>query len=314
MAHWLIDTGNNKRGLFYTKHQDIASNGKLLDDGNGNLIPVLGEEKIFKAHSAVDPRNLKITSERDGSDVKVYIGLTKAENVGFKVPLDLDAIKTFLDSEQGKTTPAVSVSYVFADKDENVATRTAIENHQYLGKISKNQPDMIDIKTGKVLWSAPDSKNVINYLFAGKLAGIPDTYYICLNSFRTELYEELENGDNHSFEFLDNGVGALKNFLLRPIINNGSLLDNDIIIAPKAEFSINLFSIKGYIGQRGLTANDVSINVKTNLTYTKSDDGLLTFNFGEKSTGYISLHIASNNLLDQDPDLSLRRTFTVHRG
>ena len=87
-----------------------------------------------------------------------------------------------------------------------------------------------------------------------------------------------------------------------------------IIIAPKAEFSMNLYSIKGYIGQRGLTANNVSVNVKTNLTYTKADDGLLTFNFGEKTTGYVSLHIASNLLLDQDPDLSLRRTFTVHKG
>lgn len=314
MAHWLIDTGNTKRGLFFTKHQDISSNGKLLDDGNGNLVPVLGEEKMFKAHSAVDPRNLRITSEQDGSDVKVYMGLTRSENIGFKVPLDLDAIKTFLDSDEGRTSPTVFVSYVFANKDEDISTRTAVENHKYISKLSKNQPDMIDIKTGEVLWTAPDSKHVINYMFAGKVSGIPNTYYLCLNSFRTELYEDIPSGDNHSFEFLDAGFGTLKNVLLRPIINNGSLLDNDIIIAPKAEFSINLYSNKGYIGQRSLTASDVTVNVKTNLTYTKSEDGLLTFNFGDKTTGYVSLHIASNSLLDQDPDLSIRRTFTVHRG
>jgi len=314
MAHWLIDTGNNKKGLFYTKHQDIANNGKLIEKEDGTITPVLGEEKMFQFHSAVDPRNLKITSEQDGDNVNYYIGLTKSEGVGFKVPFDLDAIKTYLDSDKAKVSPIVFVSYVFADANESVETKYAIENHKYLAKISKDSPEVIDIKTGEVVWNAPESKNIVNYMFAGKVAGIPNTYYICLNSFRTELYQDLISSSDHSFQILDTGIGALKNMIINPIINNGSLLDHDIIIAPKAEFSMNLYSIKGYIGQRGLTANNVSVNVKTNLTYTKADDGLLTFNFGEKTTGYVSLHIASNLLLDQDPDLSLRRTFTVHKG
>lgn len=314
MAHWLIDTGNNKKGLFYTKHQDIANNGKLIEHEDGTITPVLGEEKMFQFHSAVDPRNLKITSEKDGDNVNYYIGLTKSEGIGFKVPFDLDAIKTYLDSDKSKTSPIVFVSYIFADENESVETKYAIENHKYLAKISKDKPEVIDIKTGETVWTSPESKNIVNYMFAGKVAGIPNTYYICLNSFRTELYQDLHSGPKHSFQMLDAGIGAIKNMILNPIITNGSLLDNDIIIAPKSDFTVNLFSNKRYIGQRGLTASDVTVNVKTNLTYTRSDDGLLTFKFGESASGYISLHIASNMLLDQDPDLSLRRTFTVFKG
>ena len=236
--------------------------------------------------------------------------------------LSLDSIKYFT-SFKYEESPYANMDFPeignidlfnIVDKPKANSSKQTLNELQYISKLSKNQPDMIDVKTGEVLWTAPDSKHVINYMFAGKVTGIPNTYYLCLNSFRTELYEDIPSGDNHSFEFLDAGFGTLKNLLLRPIINNGSLLDNDIIIAPKAEFSINLYSNKGYIGQRSLTANDVTVNIKTNLTYTKAEDGLLTFNFGDKTTGYVSLHIASNSLLDQDPDLSIRRTFTVHRG
>jgi len=314
MAHWLIDTGNNKKGLFYTKHQDIANNGKLIESDDGSIVPVLGQEKMFQFHSAVDPRNIKLTSEEVDGEVKYFIGLTKYDGLSFKVPFELDTIQSYLDSESAKTSPIVFVSYVFKDADESVDTKFAIENHKYLAKVSKDNPDVIDIKTGNPVWTAPDSKNIVNYMFAGKIAGIPNTYYICLNSFRTEVYKDLASNKNHTIELLDNSVGAIKNMILKPIVSNGTILDNDILIAPKQHFSLNLFSNKGYIGQRNLTAKDVQVNVKTNLTYTKHDDGILDFDFGDKHTGYVSLHISSNNLLDQDPDLALRRTFTVHRG
>lgn len=313
MAHWLIDTGNTKRGVFYNKHQDMVNNGKIIENADGTLTGVLGEEKMFNFHTAVDPRNLKITSEIDGSNVNLYMGLTK-NDASFKVPLDLDTIKNYLDSDQAKTSPIVFLSYIFNEGEEEVSIKEAIQNHKCVSKLSKDSAEVIDIKTGEVLWTAPTTKNVVNYMFAGKIAGVPNTYYICLNSFRTELYENLQDGDNHSFDFLDQSVGAIKNMLLRPNLVNASLLDNDIIIAPKNSFIINLFSAKGYFGNRNLTASDVTVNVRTNLQYEKSPDGLLTFDFGDKNTGYVSLHIASNLLLDQDPDTSLRRTFTVHRG
>jgi|TARA_B100001094_G_C18192764_1_gene808429 hypothetical protein len=314
MAHWLIDTSNNKKGLFYTKHQDIANNGKLIEGDDGNVIPVLGQEKMFQFHSAVDPRNIKLTSDEVDGKTNYFIGLTNSSGASFKVPFELDTIQTYLDSDSAKTSPIVFVSYVFDNADESVETKFAIENHKYLAKISKDKPDVIDIKTGNPVWSSPDSKHIVNYMFAGKLSGIPDTYYICLNSFRTEVYKDLASNENHTIEILDNSVGAIKNMILKPIVSNGTIVDNDILIAPKQQFSLNLFSNKGYIGQRSLTASNVEINVKTNLTYTKHDDGILEFDFGDKHTGYVSLHITSNSLLDQDPDLALRRTFTVHRG
>ena len=210
MAHWLIDTGNTKRGVFYTKHQDMVNNGKIVENTDGTLTGVLGEEKMFNFHTAVDPRNLKITSEMNGSNVNVYMGLTK-NDASFKVQLDLDAIKNYLDSDKAKTSPIVFLSYIFNDGEDEVSIKEAIQNHKCVSKLSKDSAEVIDIKTGEVLWTAPTTKNVVNYMFAGKIAGVPDTYYICLNSFRTELYENLLDGANHSFDFLDQSVGAIKN-------------------------------------------------------------------------------------------------------
>ena len=156
MNNWIIDTGNTKRGVFYTRTADLISNAKIKKEGDV-LSPTLGE-KVMRTHSQIDPRNIKLFHE----DNKFHVGFAN-EFKEWKRELDLDNIKKYLDSDDEELSPFVSLSYIFASKEESVNNVDALMAAQY---ITKKEIDgastVVDIVTGKSLWSHPKEKDVLN--------------------------------------------------------------------------------------------------------------------------------------------------------
>ena len=308
MNNWIIDTGNTKRGVFYTRTADLISNAKIKKEGD-ILTPTLGE-KVMRTHSQIDPRNIKLFHE----DNKFHVGFAN-EFKEWKRELDLDNIKKYLDSDDEVLSPFVSLSYIFASKEESVNNVDALMAAQY---ITKKEVDglstVVDIVTGKSLWAHPKEKDVLNYLIFGKIKGLPNTYYILLNGFRVELFEDLPTTKEHNFEYIDLGTGELPKFWFNPKWTGAGLLDNDTVLTPKQEFSVDLNHAGSRFAMLGYNKDDVKVNLRSNIPYTVPSTGVYKFDMGDKETGYISLHLPSNNILDLDPEMAIRRTFTVHKG
>jgi hypothetical protein len=316
MAKWLIDIGNNKRGFYFSKVQDITSNA-FLTESKGEYVANFDESGMYAFHSQTDPRSVIIFEETlEDESAVTSIGLKKV-NESTSQPLRLDAIKTFLDSAQSATSPLVALQYQFESASANVTTREAIENARYVTKITNidGSHRMVDIVSEETVWTSPEQKHVVNYLFAGKIASVPDTYFILLNGFRTELYQELNESNGNTFEYLSQSTGSFKNFFIKPAVVNGKLFD-DIIFAEGQNIVVKPFGeFNQFLAKHSLSANDVSYEFETNsVSCTKDSNGNLNIDLGTKTIAYLSISIPSNNLLDLGPDLAIRRTFTIHRA
>jgi hypothetical protein len=316
MAKWLIDIGNNKRGLYFSKIQDITAIASLTEE-NGEYVANFSQDSMYASHSQTDPRNVIIFEEvqEDGSIV-TSIGLKKT-NESTSQPLRLDAIKTFLDSAQSATSPLVALQFQFDSASANVTTKHAIENARYVTKITNEvgNYDMVDIITDEVVWSSPEKKHVVNYFFAGKIKSLPDTYFILLNGFRTELYQELTESNGHTFEYLSQSSGSFKNFLLNSSVVNGKLFD-DTIFAQSQIITVKPFGNRHcWLTKHNLTTSNVDYEFESNCeSCTKDQDGNLIVDLGTKTIAYLSISLPANNLLDLGFDLAIRRTFTIHRA
>lgn len=319
MANWLVDTGNTKRGFYFTHLQELFKNGVITREEDNSITSSIANGDTFMGyHSSIDPRNLIIFDDvnPETGEITTSIGLKRGDAT-VTIPLELDAVKAFLDSTDGEVSPVVALQYQFASPDAAVTTREAIENATYVTKVTLPDGTMraINILNNATVWQSPNKKHVVNYVFFGKVNGIPDTYFMLLNSFRTELYNDLQTANGHNFFYLDQSTGGMKNYLLRPVISGAKLLDNDVIVAESDSFDINVFgSLVDFLSKSGLSAADINLTVSTNATYTDNGSGQLTFDMTGKNYAYISLKIGEHAVLDPDPRFSVRRTFTVHRG
>jgi len=315
MAKWLIDTGNTKKGFYFSKVQDVVSHAYLKEE-NSEYIPVLGGQNMYAAHSQTDPNNIIIFEKQneDGSFV-TSIGL-KRFDLSTSQPLRLDEIKAYLDSAEAELSPVVALQYQFETADADVSNSEAIENARYITKVTdaEGNSKIVDILTDETVWDSPELKHVINYLFIGKIKSIPDTYYILLNGFRTELYQQLQQFGEHTFEYLDQATGSFKNYFIRPTVENGKLFD-DVIFAEAQSLKLKVFGDQNFfLSSNNLTANDVDYKFESSVSCVKDADGNLDIDMGDKTTAFVSVFIPSNNMLDVTPDMSIRRTFTIHRS
>lgn len=316
MAIWIIDTGNTKRGFYFSKVQDITSHAYLKEDNN-DYIPVFGNEKVYAFHTQSDPRSMVIfEKENENGSFTTSIGLKNFDNSSTSQPLRLEEIKEFLDSADSNLSPVVMLQYQFDSPDADVANSEAIENARYVTKITDTQGNsrIVDIITDETVWSSPEQKHVINYFFAGKIKSIPDTYFILLNSFRTELYQELRTFENHVFEYLDHATGSFGDFFIRPSVSNGKIF-GDTIFAESSNIKLKIFGeTNEFLSNNNFTANDINYEYESNLICSKNSEGNLDIDLGDKTVGFVSINIPSNNMLDVAPDIAIRRTFTVHRN
>lgn len=311
MSTWIIDHGNTKRGYHFSITQDNVSTMNVIEEGG--IKKVLNKPNTMLVHSASDPRNAKLyqTTLEDGT-TQLKIGLTGEENEAGQ-PLDLDVIKSYLDSADGALSSLVSLTYVFESADAVVSTKDAIENAKLITKKYNAETDTenyVDITNSSVLWSSGTQKNVVNYFYAGKVSGVTDTYFIMLNGFRTELYQDLDPIGGHSFAYTSSGGEGLRSKLITPIVSNATLVDNDVILAPKNELTIDMFSKNSL-----LTVGNVNFSVKTNCErWEQADNGAFKFVIGDRETAYVSIAIPCTPALDLDNRLAVRRTFTIHKG
>jgi hypothetical protein len=317
MANWIIDTGNNKRGFYFSTMQDVFKNAVINLDGDGNPVASMGDGSDFAGtQSTRDPRNMLIHETTEDGVTTVQIGpINQAENVS--VPLELDAVKNFLDTHDATMAPMVMLQYQFASSDEKVTPGAAIQGAKYVGKTNADgvmkAVDILD--SNSVIWEAPNKKDVVNYIAFGKLNGLPNTYYMLLNSFRTELYHELQDTSANTFIYLDQATGGMRNAIMRPSFTNAKLLDNDIIIASNDSVTMNIFNDEAAIfnSSTGITTSNIDYTVDSNASITDNGSGTITIDMTGREVAYISITVASDIFLPKDPRLSIQRTFTVHK-
>lgn len=315
MAIWLIDSGNTKRGFYFSKIQDIVSHAYLKEE-NSEYVPAFSDESIYSFHSQMDPNSIVIfeKEQEDGSFV-TSVGLRRFD-METSQPLRLDEIKAFLDSADSDLSPVVALQYQFESPDAAVSNSEAIENARYVTKVTDTNgySSVVDIVTGETVWGTPEQKHVINYLFAGKIKSIPNTYFILLNAFRTELYQELRTFGGHTFDYLDQATGSFKNYFIRPSVESGKIFD-DVIFADAQTLKLDVFGEENFfLSSNNLTANDINYEIESSVTCVKDADGNLDIDMGDKTMAFVSIYIPSNNLIDAAPDMSIRRTFTIYRN
>lgn len=318
MANWLIDSGNTKRGFYFSNIQDIFKNG-VIQEVDGEVVPSLGDGDSFMGyHSSIDPRNLVIFDEinPETNAATTSIGLKRADQA-VSIPLELDAVKAFLDSDAGNTSPIVALQYQFESPDAAVTTREAISDAKYVTKVTATDGTMraVDIETNATIWQSPNKTHVVNYVFFGKVNGVPDTYYMLLNSFRTELYSELRETNGHKFFYLDQATGGMRNFFIRPEFTNAKLLDNDVVIASSDNFTMKLFDENAAIfANTSIGLGDVDYTFESNALVADDGQGGLAIDMTGRESAYLSVKIADDIVLDQEPKISVRRTFTIHKS
>jgi hypothetical protein len=305
MANWLIDTGNTKRGFYFSRIQDIFKNANV-QQVDGELVTSFANGDSFMGyHSSIDPRNLVIFDDINPvtNEATTSIGLKRVDAV-VSIPLELDTVKAFLDSDQGSISPLVALQYQFESPDAAVTTREAIEAAKYVTKVT----------TAETIWESPNKTHVVNYVFFGKVNGVPDTYYMLLNSFRTELYNELRDSNGNKFFYLDQSTGGMKEFLLRPEFSGAKLLDNDVVVADGDVFSINFFDENSaIIANTSVTPANIDYSVESNALVADNGAGGLTVDMSGRDFAYVSVKIASGIILDHGPMIEVRRTFTIHK-
>ena len=307
MANWLIDIANQKRGTAFLRHVDNVKNHAIgIVDGSPQVFSQIAQP--FRTHSAVDPRNAKLFNTDSGYG----IGLSNDTNEVVR-SLELDTIKNYLDANPN--CPTISLAYIFASPDENVTTRHAIENSKYITTIYDNDAtatNVVDIETGDILWNTPTQKDIQIYLFAGKIKGVPDTYYLVLNSLRTEMYETLNDTANHKFEHLDLGVGAISDFLIMPTFENATLESEDVVLATDAVFYMNPFTKNEFYENHSVDLSQIRFRVRSNCVWEQVTPSRYKFNLGDKTSGVVVFEI-ENNLLEQDPELRIQKVFKVYK-
>lgn len=307
MANWLIDVANQKRGISFLRHADNVKNHAIgTVDGTPTVFSQIAQP--FRTHSAVDPRNVKLFNKDSGYG----IGLSNETNEVVR-SLELTKIKNYLDANPG--CPTIALAYVFATPDENVTTRHAIENSKYITTIYDNDSsatNIIDIETGDILWNTPEQKDVQIYFFAGKIKGMPDTYYLVLNSLRTEMYETLSDTAEHKFELLDLGVGAISDFLIMPTFENASLESQDVLLANDSVFYMNPFAKNEFYQKRGIDLSQIRFRVRSNCVWEQVTPSRYKFNLGDKTSGVVVFEI-ENNLLEADPELRIQKVYKVYK-
>jgi len=307
MANWLIDVANQKRGLSFLRHADNIKNHAVgIVDGSPTVFSQIAQP--FRTHSAIDPRNAKLFNTESGYG----IGFAN-ESAEVVRNLDLDAIKTYLDNHP--ECPTIALAYVFADANENVTVRHAIENSKFI--TTKYDPDtsvtnVIDINNGDILWNTPEQKDVVLYFFAGKIKGVPNTYYIVLNSLRTEMFQTLNDSDNHKFETLDLGVGALQDYLIMPTFENATLESEDVVLATDSVFYMDPYSKNEFYAERGVDVSAITFRIKTNCVWEQVNPSRYKFNLGDKTSAVVVFEI-ENNLMENDPELKIQRIFKVYK-
>jgi len=311
MATWIIDSGNTKKGYHFSITQDNVSTMNIVEEAG--IKKSISKPLTMLVHSASDPRNTKLYIKTlENGTKQLYFGLTK-DNSSAGQPIDLDVIKAYLDSSAGQISSLVSMTYIFDDAEAEVTTKDAVENSKLITKQYDAENDIenyIDITNSEVLWSTGTQKSVVNYFYAGKVSGINDTYFIMLNGFRTELFANLESINSHTFDYTISGGDGLKSKLITPIVSNATLVDNDIILAPKNEFTIDMFTMNSL-----LNVGSVNFSVKTNCErWEQQDNGSFKFVIGDRETAYVSILIPTTPALDLDNKIAIRRTFTVHKG
>jgi len=307
MANWLIDVANQKRGISFLRHADNIKNHAVgIVDGAAKVFSQI--DQPFRTHSAVDPRNAKLFNTDSGYG----IGLSNTTNEVIRT-LELTKIKNYLDANP--SCPTIALAYVFDNPEENVTTRHAIENSKYITTAydnASNTTNVIDIETGDILWNTPTKNDIQLYLFAGKINGVPDTYYIILNSLRTEMYETLSDSTDHKFETIDLGVGALQDYLIMPTFENATLESEDVVLASDSIFYMDPYTKNEFYTERGVDVSNITFRIKTNCVWEQVNPTRYKFNLGDKTSAVVVFEI-ENNLMETDPELKIQRIFKVYK-
>jgi hypothetical protein len=108
------------------------------------------------------------------------------------------------------------------------------------------------------------------------------------------------------------GVGSLRDYLIRPTFENATLESEDIVLASDSVFYMDPYSKNAFYEEKGIDVSQIRFSVKTSCSWEQVNSSRYKFNLGDKESAVIVFEI-TGNLLDQDPELKIQRTFKVYK-
>jgi len=230
--------------------------------------------------------------------------------------IDLPLMMEYLDNGGA----AVGYGYYFdSEFTEAVPSDKIIPNSIYFSRDAEGK--VINIKKNREIVSNWGDGNYKFACWFILIKATTDIYYLVMNPQMSGLYEKIEySNDTEVVRVLDAHDGTLQQAILSPSIGRGAvnIADNVILATGKTGFKLDPLGEGVFkLYYKDFDVSSLDVRLKTNLKYTKNDDGSYKFSQPEDGQiGYIYFRIPTTGLLDyssKDTD-ALRKSYIVIKG
>lgn len=285
------------------------------------------KEPFVSAYMALDPRvvRLKKTVNDDISEA-ITMGydytMTQYKGGRAEIGLDVDAIVKFFAEKDDTTSDNLIFAYPISN-DDTIEISTSLMEAKFLVRkkdADGNWASVINAVDNSVVFSNnADKKEIKVFYSVSKISGLTDTYIININGEAVQMMEDLSfTAGSHQFAGLVEGPynwHGIGGSLIGPVFIGANEYGNGMISCPKDNFTIKPF-VNGELKNIGIDTSAINLTVKTNLNWTKLDNGNLQFSWkdsADKSPKFVSLSIPQNDELDFHESTRIVMNFTAHR-
>lgn len=301
---------------------------KIQKETNDSGIPTYSmKNPDVSTYMALDPRVVRLFKTPADSSINEDITLgydytmTQYKGGRAEIGLDLDSIVNYFENKDATTSENLIFGYPIKN-DSTIEISTSLMEAKYLTRRKNGDgvwADVIDISNNQVIFDSNKDKNEIKVFYmVSKVAGLPDTYMININGETMQIMEDIgtTSGVHQVGAIYDSYTYAgLAGILIGPMFIGANEYGNGIISSPKSSFKIRPFATRE-LENIGIDTSKVVLTVKTNLNWTKLDNGDYEFkwkNESDLSPKFISLQIAQNSETDFHESTRIAMNFIVNR-
>tara|TARA_R110000868_G_scaffold7758_2_gene41035 strand:+ start:54 stop:1037 length:984 start_codon:yes stop_codon:yes gene_type:complete len=286
------------------------------------------KEPFVSSYMALDPRVVRLKKTLADSDItdSITMGydftMTQYKGARAEIGLSLDAIVKYFTEKDATTSDNLIFAYPISN-DDTVEISTSLMEAKFLTR--KKDADgkwdtVINAVDNSVVFSNnADKKEIKVFYSVSKVSGLPDTYIININGEAVQLMEDLSfTAGSHTVAGVFEGpynYHGLGGVLIGPTMIGANEHGNGVISCPKNNFTIKPFA-NGELKNIGIDTSAVNLSIKTNLNWTKLDNGNLQFTWKDSadlSPKYVSLQIVQNTELDFHESTRIVMNYTAHR-
>ena len=304
--------------------QDLALKVNRTTDDTG--IPrYTHKAPLVSTYMAVDPRIARLyktTSKSISQPISIGFDSTMTKYNGQKaeIGLDLDSIVNYFSNKDATTSDNLVFGYPI--KNENtVEISTSLMDAKFMTRKKNDSGEwatVINVKDNSVIFDSNEDKNEIKIFYmAFKVKGLPDTYMININGETMEIMEDLAITGSHTVDLLTDSFTyhGIAQQLIGPIFIGANEHGTGIVSCPKNAFKIRPFQTN-VLKNIGIDTNAVALIIKTNLNWTKADNGDYEFNWkdsSDMSPKFLSIGLQQNDEIDFHDETRITMNYTVHR-